>query len=98
MAALMAHGVDNLQLRGFEVDWQGKMPDYYTSAIAVNTFKNLRIDGFEGIGPRAGTPAIALHEGEDVTMRDAHASTGDLVSIEAVSGRKVLPGNQSAGE
>ena len=98
MAALTAHGVNNLELRGFDVDWQGKMPDYYTSGIAVSTFKNLRIDGFEGSGPRAGTPAIALHEGEDVTLRDAHASTGDLVSIEAVSGRKVLPGNQSAGK
>ncbi len=98
MAALTAHGVDNLELRGFDVDWQGNMPDYYTSGIAVSTFKNLRIDGFEGSGPHAGAPAIALRDGEDVTMRNAHASTGDLISMEAVSGRKVLSGNQPAGQ
>ena len=98
MAALTAHGVDNLQLRGFDVDWQGKVADYYTSGIAVSAFKNLRIDGFTGCGPRAGAPAIALRQGEDVVVRDSGASAGNLLSMEAVGGRKVLSGNQSAGK
>jgi hypothetical protein len=98
MAALTAHGVDNLQLRGFEVDWQGKMPDYYTSGIAVSAFKNLTIDRFEGSGPRAGTPAIDLRQGEDVTVRDSEAGTGKLLSMEAVGGRKLLSGNQPGAE
>lgn len=98
MAALTAYGVDNLQLRGFEVDWQGNVADYYTSGVAVSAFKNLRIDGFEGHGPRAGTPAIALRQGVDVAVRDSHASTGKLLSLDGVGGLEFLDGNQPAGK
>jgi hypothetical protein len=98
LAALTAHGVEDLQLRGFKLDWQGNVADYYTSGVAVSAFKNLRIDGFEGRGPRAGAPAIALRQGEDVAVRDSHASTGKLLSLDSVGGRKFLAGNQPAGK
>jgi hypothetical protein len=98
LAALTAHGVENLQLRGFELVWQGNVADYYTSGVAVSAFKNLRIDGFEGRGPRAGTPAIALRQGEDVAVRDSHAGTGKLLSLDAVGGRTFLAGNQLDGK
>jgi Glycosyl hydrolases family 28 len=94
MAALTAHGVDNLELHGFDVDWQGSLPDYYTSGIAVSDFKNLRIDDFEGSGPHSGTPAIDLRKGENATVLDSRADEGGLLSIRDVSGRKVLLGNQ----
>ena len=49
-------------------------------------------------GPRAGTPAIDLRQGEDVTVRDSEAGTGKLLSMEAVGGRKLLSGNQPGAE
>jgi hypothetical protein len=38
-----------------------------------------------------------LRQGEDVAVRDSHASTGKLLSMEAVGGFRFLNGNQSAG-
>jgi polygalacturonase len=58
LGAFTARGVDNLELRGFALEWQGVTPEFYAGGIEVEKFKNVHIEDFVGRGPRAGTPAI----------------------------------------
>jgi hypothetical protein len=89
VAAFTAHGVDNLQLRGFDLDWQGAMPEFYIGGLEVDAFKNVHIEDFVGRGPRVETPAIVLRDGEDATVRESRATTGKLLLLERVGGRRV---------
>ena len=88
MAAFIAHGVENLQLRGFDLDWQGTIPEFYTGGLEADAFKNICIDNFTGRGPRVETPAIVLRDGENATVRDSRATTGKLLVLERVRGRQ----------
>lgn len=94
MAALTAHGVDVLQLHGFDLDWQGAIPEFYIGGLEVDAFKNLRIDDFTGRGPRVETPAIVLRDGEDATVRESRATAGKLLLLERVGGRRIIKGNE----
>jgi len=89
LGAFTAHGVDNLELRGFTLEWQGAIPEYYTGGIKVDTFKNLGIEDFAGRGPRAEKPAIVLRDGEDAVVKNSRATAGRLVMMERVAGGRV---------
>lgn len=89
MAAFTAHGVENLQLHGFDLDWQGAIPEFYIGGLEVDAFKNVRIEDFVGRGPRVDTPAIVLRDGDDATVRDSRATAGKLLLLERVGGRRV---------
>jgi len=84
LGAFTAHGVDNLELRGFGLDWQGAIPDYYTGGINVDAFKNLDIEDFVGRGPRDETPAIVLRDGQDAVVKNSRPTVGRLVMMERV--------------
>lgn len=86
-----AHGVDNLHLDGFDVDWQGAMPDFYVSGVKADAFKNICIDDFTGRGPRGNTPAILLRDGQGVTVRESLATSGELLLLDRVGGPKLIP-------
>lgn len=45
---IYARFVSNLSISGFELKWDPQLPDFYTHAIEVNEFVNLRIDRFQG--------------------------------------------------
>ena len=85
MAALTARGVDNLELRGFALEWQGAIPEFYAAGIEVEKFKNVHVEDFVGRGPRAGTPAILLRDGEDAAVKNSQATAGRLVLMERVN-------------
>ena len=58
LAGMVIHGVEKLDLRGFDLEWVGTAPDFFKAGIDVTDSKGLTIDGFRGSGPRAGTPAV----------------------------------------
>jgi len=82
--AFTAHGVDNLELRGFGLEWQGAIPDYYTGGIKVEAFKDFDIEDFVGRGPRDETPAIVLRDGQDAVVKSSRSTAGRLVMMERV--------------
>ncbi len=45
---LYAQYVSNLSISGFDLNWDPQLPDFFTNAIEVNEFENLRIDRFQG--------------------------------------------------
>ena len=63
LAGFLAHGVENLELRGFDLEWLGSVPEFFTAGVEVTDFKDLVIDDFRGSGPRAGAPAMRLDAG-----------------------------------
>ena len=84
LGAFTAHGVDNLELRGFDLEWQGAIPDYYAAGIKVDKFKNLDIQDFVGRGPHDETPAIVLRDGQDAVVKNSRPTAGRLVMMERV--------------
>jgi hypothetical protein len=84
LGAFTAHGVDNLDLRGFGLDWQGEIPDYYIGGVKVDAFKNLDIEDFVGRGPHDETPAILLRDGQDAVVKSSKPTAGRLVTMERV--------------
>jgi hypothetical protein len=45
---LYAQFVRNLSISGFEFSWDSRLPDFFTNAIEVNEFEDVRIDRFQG--------------------------------------------------
>jgi hypothetical protein len=84
LGAFTAHGVDDLELRGFGLEWQGAIPDYYTGGIKVDAFKNLDIEDFVGRGPHDETPAIVIRDGQDAVVKNSRPTAGRLVMMERV--------------
>ena len=84
LGAFTAHGVDNLELRGSGLEWQGAIPDFYTSGIKVDAFRNLEIEDFVGRGPHDETPAIVIRDGQDAVVKNSRTTSGRLVTMERV--------------
>jgi hypothetical protein len=96
LAGLKAHNVENLDLRGFDLEWLGAPPEFFTSGIEFSGFKDLRIEGFRGRGPAAGMPAIRVEDGEGLTVQNSRAVSGKLLESRGVTGRTLLSSNEEA--
>jgi len=70
--------VDGLKLSNFEVEWDGKLPEFFSQAIECENFRNMEVDGF--VGRQAQTEgknsAISLSNGSGVSIRDSVAAEG----------------------
>ena len=70
--------VDGLKLSNFEVEWESKLPEFFSHGIECENFRNLEVDGF--VGRQAQTEgknsAISLSNGSGVTIRDSVAAEG----------------------
>jgi hypothetical protein len=62
--ALYAQHVDKISLTGLSVDWDDGLPSFFTFALEVNNFNDLRIENFRG-GALNGKdmPAIKISDG-----------------------------------
>jgi hypothetical protein len=98
--ALYAGHVDRLDVRGFQVQWEDGLPDFFTHAIQCEDFADLDITAFRGrqAGGSGVSAAIALARGREVRIRDcvAGSGTGLFVRLEDVGGG-LLAGNDLAG-
>ncbi|HUX97013.1 MAG TPA: glycosyl hydrolase family 28 protein [Bacteroidales bacterium] len=70
---IYAQYVTNLSINGFELEWDPLLPDFFSNAIEVTEFKDLRIDRFHGeaafnSGDKA---AIKLSEGTDFIITNS---------------------------
>ena len=70
--------VDGLKLSNFEVEWEGKLPEFFSHGIECENFRNLEVDGFVGRQAQAEgkNSAISLSNGSGVTIRDSVAAEG----------------------
>lgn len=86
-AAIVATNVDALTLRDTTVDWMAAAPDFFRAGLAATKVRGLTIARFAGAGPSADTPAIALDHVADLTISDATATRGPLLTEHDVTRR-----------
>jgi hypothetical protein len=70
--------VEGLKIRGLQLIWDDKLPQFFSHGIECENFKNLQIDNFQG-KQAPGQPksaAINLTNGEGVLIRDSVAAEG----------------------
>ena len=83
--ALSIRNARNLTLRAVEVFWDAPESANWKSALAVESVRGLRVDGFVArqANPSASDPAIALRNVEDAVLRDCTAlpGTGEFAHI-----------------
>ena len=65
--------------------WNSAVPAFFRAGIELAGFRDAAIDGFDGTGPRDGTPAIWLHNGSGARVAGARAARGPLLKYEAVT-------------
>lgn len=87
--AIKVRWARNLKLKDVEVNWDKPESSQWQSAIDVEDTQGLEIDGFSGRQAKVQTetPAVALHEVEDATIRNSTAQHGTSVFLR-VSGTK----------
>jgi hypothetical protein len=70
--------VDGIRVRDVKLEWGDNLPDYFSSAIECEDFRNLDINGFEGKQSPASKPAatITLRDGHGISIRNSRADQG----------------------
>jgi len=75
--ALYFNNVEGLKILGLEVEWANPLPDFFSSAIYCQHFKDLTIDGFVGRqAPQSAEAAVVLKDGSKVSVRNGVAAPG----------------------
>jgi hypothetical protein len=88
--------IDGLHIQNSSVMWRTPAADFSSSAIELEDFKNLDLNGFRGSGaPGSAAPAIFLRNGSGVSIRNSTANAGTRVFLEVhgVSGKRLLMNN-----
>jgi polygalacturonase len=76
-----AQYVSHLTVTGFELIWGNGLPDFFTSALEINHFKDILLDGITGSPSPAskGFPAIELRNGSKYVMRNCSTDEGKVL-------------------
>lgn len=84
LSAIEVHGVRDLTLTGLQIHWEGTFPEFYRNALHAENFDGLTIDGFKGEGSAPNFAALSFQRGKNLSVRNAHASTGALVDAKGM--------------
>ena len=71
---IFAQYVSNFSVNGFNLTWDPALPEFFTNAIEVNEFENLRIDSFQGEASfnSKDKAAIKLTNGNGTTINNSN--------------------------
>lgn len=94
--------VDGLHIQNSSVAWMSPVPEFFSSAIELEDFRNLDVLGFRGShAPGTKSAMLVLRRGENVSISDTTAGAATQVFLEThgVSGKRLLMNNDlsSAG-
>ena len=75
--------VDGLDLRGLTVEWEDRLPAFFTHGLECEHFKNVRIDGFTDgpAHPGSEEAAISLKQGNGISICNSRAIQGTGVFL-----------------
>ncbi len=68
LAAVLAHGVQNITFDRLAVRWQGSFPPFYLSALAIDGFDGVEIHNFKGHASSPNYPVLKLTNGENALV------------------------------
>jgi polygalacturonase len=75
---LYAGYVENLIISNFELSWGEDLPSYFTEAINIDNFKNVKLENIT-VNPAhisTGKPAVVLNNGVNATLRNINTEMG----------------------
>ena len=87
---------NGLHIHDFSVQWRGQNPGFFSSAIQLEDFRDLDLNGFEGKqAPDSTAPVISLTRGNGVAIRNSkvESGSGTFVFTSHVQGEKLFSGN-----
>jgi hypothetical protein len=86
--ALYGHNFQDLRINNFQVAWKDVLPAYFTSAIELEDFQTLSINGFQGRQAIEGSDSPAIQRrGSDTSIRNSTADSGTGVFLATTSVR-----------
>ncbi|HXN50146.1 MAG TPA: glycosyl hydrolase family 28-related protein [Bryobacteraceae bacterium] len=89
-----------LKVRGFELEWDRNLPDYFSNALSCEDFSGLDLEDFSArqAAADAPQPVILLRNGVGVSIRGsvARAGSGTFLSLSGVSGLGLFVNNDVA--
>jgi polygalacturonase len=88
---LFAKNINGLFIKDLQVDWEEKLPGFFSNAIQCEDFQQLTIDGFRGNAASINKPVISLTNGKDASINNAKATHkgSELLFKENVSGLEI---------
>src|SRR5205814_3584075 len=79
---IYARYVDGLHIHNSSISWQAPVSDFSSSAVELEDFRNLDVNGFRGSeAPGSSAAAFALSNGEGVSIMTSTAATGTRVFL-----------------
>lgn len=90
--ALHCERVKGLSVTNLKVTWDNDLPEYFTSALALEACEDVTVQGFVGKQAHATGAAIAVANSKEVVIRNSVAAAGTdvFVSPKNVAGRMAL--------
>jgi hypothetical protein len=89
--------VQGVRIRDLELAWDEGLPDYFSSGVECEDFRNLEIEHFLGKQAKSGGhgAAIVLRNGSGVSIRDSVAlpGTASFLALSNVEDLRMLVGN-----
>lgn len=84
--ALHCERVAGLSVTNVKVTWDRDLPDYFSSALAVQKCTDVQVTGFSGRQAQPTGAAIAVVESQDVVIRHSTAAEGTDVFVHPTGG------------
>ena len=94
IAAVFAHGADNLQVRDVQISWGDQPAEFFSHAIECEDFNDLTIEGLRGRAARSGDAIVSLRAGRGAIIRNSESSSENFLSHDAVDDLKILAGDR----
>ena len=91
--------IDGLHIQDSSIAWDKAAPDFFSSGVELEDFRNLDVSEFRGSNaPGAKTAVLLLRGGKEVSIRNSIAALGTNVFLDAhgVSGKRLLMNNDLA--
>ncbi len=88
--------IDGLHVQNSSIAWGKPTPDFFSSGVEVENFRDLDVSGFGGSdAPGAKAATFLLRSGKDVSIRNSSAAAGTSAFLDAhsVSGKRLLMNN-----
>ena len=98
LPAFYCRHVRDLDVRDLSVAWDRDVPDYHTEAVRVEAFEDVTLDGLEARQAGPTGVAVALRDGETITVRDCRASPGTetFLALDETRDERLLADNDFA--
>ena len=91
--------VDGLHIQNSSIAWRQPTPEFFSSGVELEDFRNLDVSGFRGSdAPGSKSAEFFLRSGSGISIRNSTAAPGTNTFLDAsgISGKRLLMNNDLA--